>query len=73
MSPLIGPLLGAHRAYSISLPADSPLKCVPTTLHIRKNSEVVKQKQDYMVSPRDLVENARKEATILENGQSAIH
>lgn len=73
MSPLIGPLLGAHRAYSISLPGDSPLKCVPTTLHIRKNSEVVKQKQDYMVSPRDLVENARKEATILENGQSAIH
>ena len=49
------------------------MKCVPTTLHMRKNSEIIKQKQDYMVSPRDLVENARKEASILENGHNAIH
>jgi hypothetical protein len=40
---------------------------------MRKNSEIIKQKQDYITSPRDLVENARKEASILENGHSAIH
>ena len=39
---MISPLLGAHRSYSISLPGDSPLKCVPTTLHARKNSEYQK-------------------------------
>ena len=65
---LMAPLMGTHRSYSISLGDESPFKCVSTTLHARKNSEVAHPSKTFesTFSPRNLVSDARREVAIMD-------
>lgn len=66
---LMAPLMGTHRSYSISLGEESPFKCVSTTLHARKNSEIAPLKtfDNTNFSPRNLVSDARREAAQIDS------